>query len=143
MRPIIVRCAFNSVHMWSVYFYNSSSMASKCAFVCKICINVCVSVYISLHISISSEVVLHPSSTAHIYAKPGSCQSVAPVTRGSTSPIKPDRAGLGAGRARGDLPACQSRARHPLGCLLSDPIYVCQTERDARGSGGRERSDQN
>lgn len=93
MRPIKVRCAFNCVHMWSVYFYNSSSMASICAFVCKICINVCVSVYISLHISISSEVVLHPSSTAHIYAKPGSCQSVAPVTRGSTSPIKPDRAG--------------------------------------------------
>lgn len=131
-----------------VIFYisypNSYSMVNG-AFVRKICTNVyvCVSVHISLHLSISSGVVLHPSSTAHIYAKPGSCQSVAPVTRGSTSPIRPDRAGLGAGRARGDLPACQSRARHPLGCLLSDPIYVCQAERDARGSGRRERSDQN
>ncbi len=103
----------------------------------------CVCVHISLHISISSGVVPHPSSAAHIYAKPGSCQSVAPVTRGSTSPIRPDRAGLGAGRASGDLPACQSRARHPLGCLLSDPIYVCQAERAVRGSGRRERSDQN
>lgn len=138
-------CIWHVIYVSILYIFNPNSMVNKCAFVCKICTNVyvCVSVHISLHLSISSEVVLHPSSTAHIYAKPGSCQSVAPVTRGSTSPIRPDRAGLGAGRARGDLPACQSRARHPLGCLLSDPIYVCQAKRDARGSGGRERSDQN
>lgn len=101
------------------------------------------------HTSISSIIVLTVLSHAwtsppfpHIYAKPGSCQSVTLVTLSPTSPIRADRAGLGGGRAPANLPTCQSHTGHPHACLPSDPISVCQTawkpspwEESRRGGG--------
>ncbi len=98
----------------------------------------CVCVRISLHISISSGVVPHPSSAAHIYAKPGSCQSVAPVTRGSTSPIRPDRAGLGAGRGE-RRPAGVSITRKASARLFTVRSHLCLSGRERRQGKWRER----
>lgn len=99
------------------------------------------------HTSLLAVVLLrHLSSIAHIYAKPGPCQSVTPLTRSPTSPIRADRARLGGCPSPPThLPTCQSRARASARLFtvrshlrLSDATATITEGREQGGRGVRE-----